>query len=106
MARMTTAAFKQDTSETHFTMGRASLPSGRSDRQCPDHAGLLMASDSTVIFICTGLAWRKGQRAFAANAGGHVQFRLVAHAAHHMTGRSIIAGFGFATDLNLADTPI
>src|SRR5215212_5127859 len=101
MARMTTAAFKQNASETHFTMGRASLPSGRSDRQCPDHAGLLMASDGTVIFIGTGLAWRKGQRAFAANAGGHMQFRLLTHAAHHMAGCSITAGFGFAADLNL-----
>ena len=65
-----------------------------------------MSSDGTVIFIRTRLAWRKGQRAFAANAGGHMQFRLVAHAAHHMTRRSITTGFGFAADLNLADTPI
>ena len=65
-----------------------------------------MASDGTVEFIGTGLAWRKGQRAFAANASGHVQFRLVTHAAHRMTGRSITAGFGFAADLNLTDAPI
>ncbi len=89
-----------------FTVCRASQVSEGSDRQRPDHAGLLMASDGTVVCIGARLAWRKRQRAFAASAGGHVQFRLVACVTHHMTGWGVTAGCGFAADLNLGDTPI